>query len=38
LEQIAQASGFGNAKNLRAAFRRVLGASPNDFKAESMLR
>lgn len=38
LEQIAHASGFGNAKNLRAAFRRVLGASPNDFKAEAMPR
>jgi len=38
LEEIAQASGFGSAKNLRAAFHRILGASPNDFRAESMMQ
>jgi LacI family transcriptional regulator len=32
VEEIANACGFGTAKNLCAAFRRILNASPNDFK------
>jgi transcriptional regulator GlxA family with amidase domain len=35
-EDIAHACGFGSAKNLRAAFRRVLNASPNDFRPDSV--
>ncbi len=31
-EEIARLSGFGTGKNLRAAFVRVLNASPNDFR------
>lgn len=33
-EDIARACGFGTGKNLRAAFKRVLNASPNDFRPE----
>lgn len=35
-EDIARTCGFGNGKNLRAAFRRILDASPNDFRADSV--
>ena len=31
-EEIARACGFGTGKNLRAAFRRILDASPNNFR------
>jgi AraC family transcriptional activator FtrA len=31
-EEIARLCGFGTGKNLRAAFARVLNASPNDFR------
>lgn len=31
-EEIARVCGFGTGKNLRAAFARVLNASPNDFR------
>src|SRR5262249_17883098 len=31
VEEIARACGFGTRKNMRAAFRRVLDASPKDF-------
>lgn len=37
-EEIARACGFSTGKNLRAAFRRVLNASPNDFTPESISR
>ncbi|HSY16932.1 MAG TPA: substrate-binding domain-containing protein [Candidatus Acidoferrales bacterium] len=37
-EEIARACGFGTGKNLRAAFRRVLSASPNDFTPDSVSR
>jgi LacI family transcriptional regulator len=33
IEEIARACGFGTGKNLRAAFRRILNASPNDLRA-----
>ena len=32
-EEIARVCGFVNGDNLRAAFRRVLNATPNDFRA-----
>ena len=32
-EEIARVCGFVNSDNLRAAFRRVLDATPNDFRA-----
>lgn len=32
IEEIARLTGFVTGKNLRAAFRRVLDASPNDFR------
>ena len=35
-EEIARTSGFGTGKNLRAAFRRILNASPNDFRPNSI--
>jgi LacI family transcriptional regulator len=35
-EEIARACGFGTVKNLRAAFRRILNASPNSFKPDSI--
>jgi transcriptional regulator GlxA family with amidase domain len=31
-EEIARTCGFGTGKNLRAAFQRILKASPNDFR------
>jgi transcriptional regulator GlxA family with amidase domain len=37
-EEIARACGFGTGKNLRAAFRRILNASPNDFTPDSISR
>jgi LacI family transcriptional regulator len=37
-EEIARACGFSTGKNLRAAFRRILGESPNHFKANSAAR
>lgn len=37
-EDVARACGFGSGKNLRAAFRRILNASPNDFRADSVPR
>jgi len=33
-EEIARACGFGTGKNLRAAFRRILNASPSDFRPD----
>ena len=33
-EEVARVCGFGNGKNLRAAFQRVLKASPNDFRPD----
>ncbi|HEY1787983.1 MAG TPA: substrate-binding domain-containing protein [Verrucomicrobiae bacterium] len=35
IEEIARACGFGTGKNLRAAFRRLLNASPNSFTHDS---
>jgi LacI family transcriptional regulator len=35
-EETARACGFGTGKNLRAAFRRILNASPNDFTPDSI--
>lgn len=36
MEEIARTCGFGTSKNLRAAFRRILNASPNDFMQNSI--
>ena len=33
-EEIARVCGFGTGKNLRAAFQRILKASPNDFRPD----
>ncbi len=33
-EEIARICGFGTGKNLRAAFERILKASPNDFRPD----
>ena len=33
-EEVARACGFGTGKNLRAAFQRILKASPNDFRPD----
>jgi len=38
IEEIARACGFGTGKNLRAAFRRILNASPNQFRPDSITR
>ena len=35
LEEVARSCGFGTGKNLRAAFRRILGISPADVKANN---
>jgi len=35
LEEVARSCGFGTGKNLRAAFRRILGISPADVKANT---
>jgi LacI family transcriptional regulator len=37
-EDIARACGFGTGKNLRAAFRRILNASPNNSRPDSVPR
>jgi LacI family transcriptional regulator len=36
VEEIAGACGFGTRKNMRAAFRRILNASPKDFAQNSI--
>ena len=33
-EEIARVCGFGTGKNLRAAFQRILNASPNEFRTD----
>jgi LacI family transcriptional regulator, galactose operon repressor len=38
VEEISRVCGFGTGKNLRAAFRRVLNAAPNDFAPDSLSR
>jgi len=38
IEEIARACGFGTGKNLRAAFRRILDASPNQFRPDAIPR
>jgi LacI family transcriptional regulator len=36
IEEVARGCGFGTGKNLRAAFRRVLNVSPNNFRSGSI--
>jgi transcriptional regulator GlxA family with amidase domain len=38
MEEVARTCGFGTGKNLRAAFRRVLNVSPNNFRSNSIHR
>ena len=38
IDEMARACGFVTGKNLRAAFRRILDASPNDFRPAPMPR